>query len=82
MCIFKQYKNIFGEPNLGVHSYRFFDAAIVDHIGTILLAILSTHFTKMPLELTIPIWYIIGIISHYLFGVSTNTLKYLNITCD
>ena len=23
MCFFQKYKNIFGEPNLGVHSYRF-----------------------------------------------------------
>ncbi len=82
MCFFQKYKNIFGEPNLGVHSYRFIDVPIVDHIGTILLAILFTYFSKIPLELTIPILYIIGIICHYLFGVSTNTLEYLNITCD
>ena len=81
MCILKEYKNIFGEPGKGVHSYRLLDAALVDHISTILLAMFITYIYKIPLELTIPICYIVGILFHYLFGVETNTLKYLNIKC-
>ena len=82
MCIFKEYSNFFGEARTGVHSFRILDAPIVDHFFTILLAMFITYFSKIPLELTIPILYIIGIICHYLFGVSTNTLNYLNISCD
>ena len=82
MCIFKEYKNIFGIPRTGVHSLRILDTPVVDHICTILLAMFITYFSKIPLELTIPICYILGILCHYLFGVSSNTLRYLNINCD
>ena len=81
MCIFKDYSNFFGEPRTGVHSFRMLDAPIIDHIFTILGAMCITYFSKIPLELTIPVCYILGIICHYLFGVSTNTLRYFNISC-
>ena len=32
-----KYKNIFGEPKIGIHKYRLFDIAIIDVIGTIIL---------------------------------------------
>ena len=82
MCIFKEYSNIFGEPGVGIHSHRFFNVSIIDHALTILFAMFITYFSKIPLELTIPICYVLGIICHYLFGVSTNTLRYFNINCD
>ena len=82
MCVFKEFSNIFGEARTGVHSLRILDAPIVDHICTILLALFITYISKIPLELTIIVCYILGILCHYLFGVSTNTLNYLNISCD
>ena len=82
MCIFKEYSKFFGEARTGVHSLRILDAPVVDHLLTILFAMFITYFTKIPLELTIPICYILGILCHYLFGVSSNTLRYLNINCD
>ena len=82
MCIFKEYRNIFGEPGTGVHSFRILDAPVIDHVFTILFAMFITYFSKISLELTIPICYILGILCHYLFGVSSNTLRYLNISCD
>ena len=82
MCVFKEFSNIFGEARTGVHSFRILDSPVVDHIGTILLAMFITYFSKIPLEITIIICYILGIICHYLFGVSTNTLRYFNINCD
>lgn len=81
MCIFKEFSNIFGEPRTGVHSFRILDAPVVDHICTILLAMFITYISKIPLELTIIVCYILGIICHYLFGVESNTLRYLNIKC-
>ncbi len=80
-CIFKKYKNIFGFPSKGVHSIRFAGTAIVDYILTLFMAIITTFFTKIPLELTTIMWLIMGIISHILFGVQTSTMKYLNIKC-
>ena len=81
MCIFKKYKNILGVPKVGVHKLRFLDTALNDYIGTILLAIMLTFFTKIPLVLSTIMLFIVGEILHYLFGVETNTLKYLNISC-
>jgi len=81
MCIFKEYKNIFGIPCTGVHSLRILDAPVVDHICTILLAMFITYFSKIPLELTIIVCYILGIICHYLFAVPSNAIRYLNIKC-
>lgn len=40
MCIFKQYKDIFGSPGTGPHSYRFLGTALVDYSLTILGAML------------------------------------------
>ena len=81
MCIFKEYKNIFGIPRTGVHSLRILDTPVVDHICTILLAMFITYFSKIPLELTIIVCYILGIICHYLFAVPSNAIRYLNIKC-
>jgi len=81
MCIFKKYKNVLGVPKEGVHKLRFLDTALNDYIGAILLAIMLTFFTKIPLVLTTIMSFILGEILHYLFGVETNTLKYLNISC-
>ena len=81
MCIFTKFSNVFGVSGNGVHSFRMLDAPIIDHIFTILGAMCITYFSKIPLELTIPVCYILGIICHYLFGVSTNTLRYFNISC-
>ena len=36
--MFCKYKNIFGEPNTGLHEYRILDIAIVDVLLTILAA--------------------------------------------
>lgn len=82
MCIFKEYSKFFGEARTGVHSLRILDAPVVDHLLTILLAMFITYISKIPLELTIIVCYILGILCHYLFGVSSNTLRYLNINCD
>ena len=82
MCIFKEYKNIFGEIGKGAHKYRFLNTALVDYILTILGAILITYLTDIPLVLTTIGLLVLGIIFHYLFGVNTNTLKYLGITCS
>lgn len=79
MDIFKKYKNILGEPKKGVHKYRFFNTAFVDYILSLILAIIITYLTNIPLVLTTIIILSLGIILHILFGVPTNTTKYLGI---
>lgn len=81
LCPFKNYKNIFGEPNKKIHSYRFMNVAIIDYGMSILFAIFLTYFTKVPLVLTTIGVLILGIILHMLFGVNTNSVKYLGLVC-
>lgn len=80
-CPLRQFKDIFGKPGKGAHKYRFLNTAIVDYVLTIVLAIITTLATKMPLVLTTIMWFILGVVLHLLFGVQTSTLTYLGINC-
>ena len=60
---------------------RIIDTAILDYFIAIFFAMFVTYMTKIPLVLTTIGVLIFGIIMHYLFGVETNTLKYLGISC-
>lgn len=82
LCPFSQYSDIFGKPNTGVHSIKFVNVAIVDYILTIILAFFIAYITNIPAELTTIFCFILGIISHTLFGVKTNTTKFLHIDCN
>jgi hypothetical protein len=77
MCIFSEYKNIFGKMGKGVHKIRFLNTAMVDYCMTILFAMLVTYVTDIPLVITTLVLLLLGIFFHYIFGVETNTLKYL-----
>lgn len=74
-CPFKQFSEIFGRPNEGVHSYRFFNLATVDVIGTIVIAIMIAKIFNLNIWLTVIIAFIIGIILHRLFCVNTTINK-------
>ena len=74
-----KYKDIFGKPKQGAHQYRFLGTAGVDYIFTIIGAMIITYFSGIPLVLTTIVLFILGIVLHVLFGVPTNTTKYLGI---
>ena len=82
LCPLSKYKHILGIPGEGAHQYRFLDTAVVDYILTIIVSGITTYFSKIPLVLTTIVWFVVGIILHIVFGVETNTLKYLNISCN
>jgi len=71
------YKYIFGVPGTGIHKYRFLGTAIVDYIGTIILAIIVTKFTGIPLVVTTICAFLLGILLHYLFCMKTGTEMWL-----
>ena len=73
----KKYKDIFGKPGTGIHKYRFLGTAISDYVLTIFLAVAISYFTKIPLVLSTIIAFISGIILHIIFGVETNSTRYL-----
>lgn len=72
-----KYKNIFGAPNTGIHSYRLFGFAIVDVVGTIVIAAIISYFTKFSFTYTVIFAFLTGIILHRLFCVRTTVDKIL-----
>jgi len=72
-----KYKNIFGKPNEGVHSYRVFNIAIVDVLMTIFGAFLISYFFKVSFLYTCIFLFVLGIILHKLFCVRTTVDKIL-----
>jgi hypothetical protein len=66
-----KYKNILGEPNKGIHSYRLFGVAIADVIITILAAYIISYFFKLSFVKTLLILFLLGILLHRLFCVNT-----------
>ncbi len=74
---FCKYKNIFGEPGTGAHSYRFFGIAIVDAGLTILLAIAIAWTFKWNIWMVLFFVFLSGILMHRLFCVDTTVGKFI-----
>ena len=66
-----KYKDIFGKPRKGVHSYRFLDFAIIDIIFTIIGAYLISKYSNYNFYKILLFLFILGIILHKLFCVDT-----------
>ena len=81
LCLFKKYKDVFGVMGKGVHKYRLLDTALVDYLLTIVVAVVLGAISGVPLVLTTIFSFILAIVMHILFGVETNTLKFLGIKC-
>ncbi len=69
---------IFGEPRIGIHSYRLGPFALVDIIFTILAALLILYFFQDIgfIKIFIGLW-IIGEIFHGLFCVDTTFWRFI-----
>ena len=69
------FKNIFGKPKEGAHKFRIFDIAIIDVIGTLLLAFLFYKLLKYTsindFILIFLLLIILSIFIHKFFCVST-----------
>lgn len=78
-CPFSKYRHVLGIPGKGVHQYRFMGMAIADYMMTILAALLTTILFGIPLELSTTLWFLGGIVLHVLFGVPTQTTRYLGL---
>ena len=72
-----KYKDIFGIPGKGVHSYRFFNIAIVDVFLTLVLSYLLSIMFKKSYIVMIIMMFILGIILHRVFCVKTTIDKLL-----
>lgn len=72
-----KYKNIFGKPNTGLHSFRLFGVAMFDVLLTIIAAVVISYIFKFSLLYTTITLFILGIILHRLFCVRTTIDKLL-----
>ena len=79
MTIFCKHSELFGKVGEGIHSYRIFDIAVLDVIMTIIFAyfIHKLFLKKYEFYQVLIGIFILGIISHRLFGVRTTIDKKL-----
>ena len=73
----KKLKEFAGKAGEGIHKVRLNDAAMVDYIGTLILAIIISRIAKTPLVLTTIILFVLGELLHMICGVKTSTIKYI-----
>jgi len=70
-----KYKDLFGKPNTGMHSYRLFNIAVADVVMTIIGAYIFSWIFKFSFPITLAIFFLSGIIIHRLFCVRTTVDK-------
>ena len=72
-----KYKDIFGEPNTGLHSIRIFNIAIIDVLMTIIAAYIISYFTGYSFYIVLFVLFLLGIFLHRIFSVKTTIDKLL-----
>ena len=81
-----KYKNMFGEPNTGIHSVRVLNFAIFDIASTILVGVLFHQYIIvewLKMSSSIKLWMVLfflfalGILLHRMFCVRTTVDKLL-----
>ena len=73
------YRFIFGVPEKGFHSTRFFGFALNDTLGTIVLAFIVTYIYEVSLWKSLVGMFVLGEVLHYLFGAQTAFLTAIGI---
>jgi hypothetical protein len=73
----KKYRNIIGEPGTGIHRFKFKGTSYMDYFITILGAFFLTYVTDIPLVITTIFLLLLGIFSHALFGIETESIKFI-----
>jgi hypothetical protein len=69
------YKDLFGRPREGAHSYRIFDIAVVDVAATVFLAFIIARLFGVVFWKSLVVLFIVGILSHRAFCVRTTVDK-------
>jgi hypothetical protein len=73
------YKYVLGIPGQGVHTSRIFGYALFDSVATIFAALITAFFTNTSVFFSLIIWFVLGEVLHYVFGVQTAVLTTLGI---
>ena len=66
-----KYKELFGKPGEGIHSWRIFDFGVIDILTTIAGAYLISYLSGIQLLYVLPAVFLLGIYIHRLFCVRT-----------
>jgi len=69
--VYCEYKDVFGKPNEGIHSYRICGVAIVDVTATVIAAMVISYYSSYRFFPTLLFLFVLGIILHKLFCVKT-----------
>ena len=72
-----KYKELFGKPHEGIHSYRLFDLAVVDILETVVIVFIICRIFNWPYLPMLALAFLTGIIAHRLFCVRTTVDKWL-----
>ena len=70
-----RYKDLFGRPREGVHSYRLFDIAVVDVAATVFVAFIIARVFGFAFWKSLVALFLVGIISHRAFCVRSTVDK-------
>lgn len=81
ICLLSEYNDIFGKAKKGVHSLRLFGTAVVDLILTVLLAVIIWKYMGIPFVPALVGLLVLGFVLHVLFGVETNAVRWLGLSC-
>jgi hypothetical protein len=65
------------EPGKGVHAHHFLGVATFDFVLTIIGAALASYLWSIPLSITVIGFLLLGIASHYAFGIETSVIVWL-----
>jgi hypothetical protein len=55
------------------------NTVLFDYASTIIGSVLISYMSKVPLVIITVVAFVIGEVVHYLFGIQTNTLRYMKL---
>ena len=73
-----RFRHALGKPDQGFHRARWFGMARNDIVLTLLAAIATTVYTHTPLVLSLLLWFLAGIVAHWMFHVNTAVARFLS----
>ena len=76
------YSYILGVPGEGVHAKRIGGYAFNDILATIIAAAITSYFTGTSFIVSLLVWFTVGEILHYAFGVQTAFLTRIGIDVE
>lgn len=78
------FKDVLGVPGEGVHALRFAGFSVNDILLTIIGAVLTKYLFHIDFWTGLFLWFVLGELLHYGFGVNTAFLKMIGLSpkCD